>query len=310
MRHIYTLDMEFPRRSRHIARGILSEFPKLEIELNIEDSVIATAEDGAYIRRAYEEAHKRGMTCSLRVRTEYGREDALLGGLGLLHANSDCTATTIAPKDGFDFSGACPRCGMGAIQTKPCVLSPGARKYRQGNFLAVEESSRIIIRAEIGREIVKATKQPWCMRHPVTRSGEPIEDWMEPVPCATMPPLSRKSKGVMWGKSFGRTDIGQPAEAISPCPVCLREVQGDSQEEPVRLTYPQAAIDAAQKHAVVAMYEPKELFPRFDPIKRTYEHLYGLPQVLFNRAAIEVLMKHMQTEHIRDASWIQPVYSE
>jgi hypothetical protein len=165
------------------------------------------------------------------------------------------------------------------------------------------------MRSEIGREIVAAAGQPWCMRHPVTRDGAVVEEWLEPLPCATMPPLSRESEGVRFGSSTSGSLPGEPPEVIEPCSACGRTTWDYDWERHRRLAYPRAAIKAAQKHAVVVMHEPYGAFPEFDPVKRTCKTPIGLPWLLFSRKAIEVLVKYLESDDPSSSASIQPVFS-
>jgi hypothetical protein len=263
--------------------------------------------DEAASRELFDEACRLGFTCSFKVPRGYLIEDALCGELGILHGGGLNDGAKFA-KDTFDFSTGCPHCGLGAAQVKPTILPVRSKRYK-GNFAdGAEWSAIVLLRSEIGQEIIDATGQPWCMRHPVLRSGEVVEDWMEPIPCATMPPLSRKSKGVMFGCT---TQGGEPAEVKEPCPVCGRTIWDYDRSDYMRLMYPKAAIEAAQQHAVVAMYEPWHAFPEFDPIKRTCKDPIGLPWLLFSRKAIEVLVKYVKMEEdVRKNSFIEPVFAE
>ena len=133
---------------------------------------------------------------------------------------------------------------------------------------------------------------------------------MEPVPCATMPPLSRQSQGVRFGSSTSACDLGEPAEVTEPCPVCGRVIWDVDREQHTRFVYSRAAIEAAQKHAVVAMHEPYQAFPEFDPVHRSFKDLIGLPWLLFSRKALEVIVEYAQARDLGGEAGIQPVFAE
>src|SRR5579885_1089621 len=109
---------------------------------------------------AARELHRRivdvGINCSLSVAIEYERDDALaadLGIVGLGPSNTDAFKG-ILPRDAFDFSTACPCCGLGAQRAKPLLLSERAIRCK-GNFYDATDAGWPVIRAEIGREIIK-----------------------------------------------------------------------------------------------------------------------------------------------------------
>jgi len=305
------IDAEAPP-SRRTAKQLLARFPSVVVDFKDDLGFSTISPDESATHALYAEAKRLGLICSMNVTTNYDKADALAGDLGILctgPSNSN-SFKAVLPKDAFDFATGCPRCGMGAAQLRPQILTERSIRCGADFYTSEQGAGRVLMRAKIGREIVEATGQPWCMRHPVTRSGRVVKEWMEAVPCATMPPLSPKSTGVVWGSTNSSSRAGEPADVVPPCPVCGRTIWDYDRYHAPRLVYTRAAAEAAQQHAVVMMYEPWCIFPGFDPVKRQFEDLYGLPWLLFNRAAIKVLLKHMQTEHIRDSAWIQPVFAE
>lgn len=263
-------------------------------------------------KRLLTSARSLGIPASLEIITRYDRADALSGEFGLLERGPGSTAhfRGILPKDAFDSSRSCCQCGLGSVPVKAHILRKQSLESR-GNFeYGHVGSGFVLMRTEIGQEIIKATGQPECMRHPILRSGEVVKSWMEAVPTAVLPPLSRKSAGILWGATHAVSDIGGPPTQVPSCPKCKRITWSESHEEPTRLVYAKAAIGALRQHAVVLMYEPKDMFPKFNPRDGTFTNLYGFPLPLFNRAAIQVLLKYTQTEHIRDSAWIRPVFLE
>lgn len=320
MKHTYAINFGSLTtvHSKRAIRELATKFPELTFDFAAQYS---SSKDEHASRAAFQEAKARGLKCSFEVQTRYEYEDALSGDLGILGLGPAGTAhfRAVLPMDAFDFSTGCPRCGLGAAQTKPRIISERSIRCK-ANFYYCDlgsggqGASQILMRAEIGHEIIEATGQPWCMRHPITRSGSIVEKWMEPVACAAMPPLSPKSEGVLFGSTTALESTGEPPVVVNPCPVCGRTIWDYDREQHTRLIYPRAAAEAAQKHAVLAMYEPWVCFPSFDPVKRTFKHLYGLPWLLFSRKAIEVLLKYVRYSHsaedIRDSAFIQPVFSE
>jgi hypothetical protein len=261
-------------------------------------------------RALFAEASRLGFKCSFYVAPAYDVTDALSGELGFLHGGGLNDGARFAA-DTFDFSTGCPRCGLGAAQVKRTLLSTRYKRFK-GDFAdGARWSARVLLRSNIGQEIIEATDQPWCMRHPVLRSGEIVEDWMEPIPCATMPPLSRKSGGVFFGRTAQASLAGQLPQVVEPCPACGRTIWDYDRSQHPRLMYPRAAVEAAQQHAVVVMCEPWGIFPEFDPATRTCKEPVGLPWLLFSRKAIEVLVKYVKMgEDARKNSFIEPVFAE
>lgn len=291
---------------RQAIKALLRRYP--DLEANQTTGTVYTFDENRG-RALFDEAKRLGFATALEVSTLYGRDDALSGELGILSITSDDAGGNFN-EGTFDFSTGCPLCGLGAAQVKPLVLSERSIHYN-GNFNhGAEWSGRVIMRSEIGQQIIDATNQPWCMRHPVTDAGCIVQDWMEPVPCATMPPLSSRSEGVLFGSTGSGSAIGEPVEVLDPCPVCKRTVWDYDCEQPTRLMYPACAIEAAQRHAVLVMHEPWQAFPEFNPVKRTCEAPVGLPWLLFSRKAIEVLVQYLNPEKIRTNSYIEPVFAE
>jgi hypothetical protein len=309
VRNSYRIFVDFTRKATlSTLRKLAAEYPNVKV-----DRIgMVVSDNERHMRKLFKQMRNEGFPCNLHVTTYYDDDDARsaeMGRLGLGPASSTQFSATV-PSDAFDFSAACPRCGVGAQQVKPSLLATKSIGCRANFYYGHVGTLRPFLRAEIGKEIIKETGQPWCMRHPVTRAGKVVKQWMEPVPCATMPSISRKSKGVFFGKSEMCTDAGEPPEVIDPCSVCGRTALGRNHEFRLQIKYPREVLDWAQRHAVVAMYEPHEGFPTFDPVKRTFKSLYGLPILLFSPAAIRVLIKYCQTEHSRDSAFIEPVYCE
>lgn len=288
---------------------LLSEFG-LQWKPGVPGTIVVDSDRAA--RRLLAAAERRGVKALLEIITRYERKDALAGELGFVElgpANTTHFKATL-PKDAFDLTAACPRCGMGGRLAKPHILRKDSLRSKANFAYGHEGTFLVLMRSEIGKEIVEATGQPECMRHPVLRSGEVVKGWMEAVPTAILPPLSRKSTGVMRNGTLALRNIGDGPTLVPPCPSCKRTVWAESHEEPCRLVYSREAIESVRGHAVVLMHEVSNMFPKFDPRKREFSSLYGYPWPLFSRAAIEVLLKYMQTEHIRDSAWIRPVFSE
>jgi hypothetical protein len=291
---------------KKVIKELVARYPELKFD-RVTDSVFTPHEKQA--RGLFEDAKRLGVLVSLDVRTSYDLADAVSGELGLFSAASADVGAKF-PKDAFDFSTGCPRCGLGAAQVKPVVLPQRAKRCKAEFGNGAEWSGRLLVRPELGQAIIDATGQPWCMRHPVWRSGEVVEEWMEPVPCATMPPLSSKSRGVSFGRRTSGCDIGEPAEIVEPCCACGRSTWDFDLEQHARLVYSRAATDAAQRHAVVAMYEPHDAFPEFDPIERSCKVPIGLPWLLFSRTAVEVIVDYLRRKNLEEIASIQPVFSE
>lgn len=276
-------------------RALVSEFPRLALD-TVGISVVS--DDGGLIRRLRDRAKAQGFDCSMVVTTDYTREDALLGELGwLTGAGSDQFRASL-PKDAFNFTSACTQCGLGGVQVKPYLLAERAITCKGPFYIVPQEAFRIMMRAEIGLEMVEATGSPNSLRHPVTRSGKVVREWVEPVPTATMPPLSPKSEGIIY----------KDAET---CSACGRAAWDHAEDVSSRLVYSRAAIANAQKHAVVAMHEPFARLPEFDRGRRVFKKPYGLPLLLFSRAAVKVLAKYIEPDKgFPAASTIEPVFAE
>ncbi len=308
MHHYYRVYFDVDNASAR--KRVVDLLAECELQLDTPGTVLVHGDSAA--RHLLAAANSRGIKASLDISTQYDRADALTGELGALRLGAASTThfRAVLPNDAFDLADACPHCGLGCMPVKPHVLRKESMRSRSNFEYGNEGTALVLMRSEIGREIVEATGQPECMRHPVLRSGEVVKDWMEAVPTATLPPLSRKSAGILRGSTHALSDVGEPARSVPPCPECKRTIWSESHEEPTRLVYSRAAIKSVRQHAVVLMHEPPDMFPKFDRRKRVFTSLYCYPWPLFSRAAIKVLLKYMQTEHIRDSAWIRPVFSE
>lgn len=315
MQHAYRVSFSYSTRSdRKKAKDLSRSFSGIEIDFDSDLALYTVSDDADASRALLQEAQSQGLTCGLNVTTDYGPEDALAGELGIFGLGPTSREDLLGklPKDAFDFSTGCPRCGLGAAVAKPHLMSKAAVRSKL-SFIDCTTGGRVLMRSEIANAIIEATGQPWCMRHPMIRDGSVVEEWMEPVPCATMPPLSPKSEGVRIGNSTSGSFLGEPPEIIPPCPVCGRNMWDYARDTPTRLVYTREAIEAAQKHAVVAMYEPRAGFPELDPVGRTFDFLGTMPLLLFNRDAIGALLKHMkypEGNDVRDTALIEPVFAE
>ena len=313
----YTYDLYIDRFTRKHPKSAIREIASRHssIEFDHISCLFRPSDDESLMRSLYLEVISRGFKCSFGVIIHYEIADALIGSLGMLEATSGNQWGTL-PKDAFDFTAACTHCGVGATQVKPHTLNARCIRYK-GDFLSGQRgTSHVLIRTEIANEIIQATGQPECMRHPLNTEGKAVKEWMEPVPTAVLPPLSRRSLGVCFGSTTANVLAGDPPEMIPPCPMCGRIVWDRNYEQPLRLCYSKAAIKAAQKHAVVSMYEPRYCFPDFDPVKQVYTNKYlaGIPDLLFNRTALDVLANYIRPDYtesnIRFLSCIVPVFSE
>lgn len=309
MKDVYRVFFEPDRKHpKRAIKALVALFPGLDLD-DSGDMVVSDNVD--LVRTLFAEARNQGFECTLVARTELTREDALLGNLGQLAAADANTFVAKLPKNAFDFSTACPRCGLGARQVKAYVLNEHGRRCR-GPFYVVRgprglpESpqapagnihGRFLMRADIGYELVAAIDRDDCVRHPVTRTGEVIEEWLEPVPTGTLPPMSRKSTGVTF---------------CDRCDVCGRVCYDRNHEAPERLVYSDEAVRDAQQHPFLEMFEPFEAWPQLDAARQDFKYPYGLPMLVLSRVAIEVLNKHVELEkdNIWLASGIIPVFSE
>jgi len=312
MKHHYAVYFEPTRsHSKQDIQKLVACFDELSL---LSDCNVVISENARAVRRLSDEAKNNGFRCSFQIRNEYEYSDALSGVLAILWLGLSGGISSFKaslPGDAFEFPPGCPRCGLGARWVKPHVLTERAVRCG-GNFhYGIDSHTRIpLMRSEIGEKVIKATGARECMRHPVTRSGRIVKEWMEPVPGMTMPALSTKSEGIMWDYSFGTTATGDPPERIEPCPECGRHAWGDSYEKPRRLVYSREAVKRAEKHGVVWMREPMGLFPTFDPKKRVFKDFYGWPLLLFSRKAIEAVLPYCQMERIRATAHFEPVFSE
>lgn len=308
MKDIFLIGYEAPRALvTRILRPIVGRDPDVLVNLSAE-SIVTHSESCAHdIMHAFA-ANK--VLCGLTVTTRYDKTDALAGVFGIVALGPHNTFK-FKPRlreGSFDFSSGCPRCGLGAAQIRPYVLNDGAKACRRAAY-ATYESERLFFREDVAREIVAATGQPWCMRYPVDARGKVSRAWMEAVPCATMPPLSRASTGVLFGSTASGVSMGEAPEVIAPCAACGREIWDYDFLRRPRLVYSKAAAEAGARHAIVSMHEPWVAFPEFDPVTRRFGSLIGMPWLLFNRSAIEVLLRYSHGERDAIAS-IEPVYSE
>jgi hypothetical protein len=296
----------------HRIRALWSDAECVKISLDQDHLVVVFSDNESIMRRIYTEAKEGGCTCSFEARATYDRSDSLMGDFGELmlggsHWRASCPTL---PRDAMDLTAACPRCGLGAAWVKPHVMTERSIKYPQ-NFTSGQPGTNLILmRSHIGREVMAATGQPGCMRHPVTPKGRIIEEWMEAVPVGTLPPLSTRCEGVLHGSTRALSHTGEPARLIPPCTHCGQVVWAKSYDVPARLVYDREAASLAQALGVVQMHEPMDVFPTFNPVQNEFKDYYGWPRILFSRAAIQAILKYAQTEHYTDSAWFEPVFSE
>lgn len=308
MRHAYVVSFE-PIRGRGIPeiRQLVARTPGLVLDQSGE---VVSTEDENLARRLFQEGTSQGFCVSFWVSTFYSRSDALSAELGRIGIGPgrNHPKVSLLP-NAFEGDDICQTCGSGATLCNPHVLSQQAVRFT-GKFLRGAEGTGIVLmRSEIAKAIMDATDDHECMRHPVTRSGDPAAEWMEPVSRMTMPELSRKSEGVLWGASYALSDPGAPPENVEPCEGCGRPVWDKDLHRHTRLVYPPAAVKQAQQFGVVSMYEAESVHPEFDANRRRFTSLWGFPRLLYTAEAIEVLSDYIEHEDQPDRMFIEPVFS-
>lgn len=213
-------------------RAIVKAHPNVELGGSGE---VAHGQERA-LRALVADARVHGIPCHLEVSTTFERQDALSGELGRLSLGLESTSgfKAMLPHDAFDLSTGCLECGLGCKQVKPYFLTEKT-VHCAGAFHASEQSSRFLMRSEIGRKIMEATGQPDCMRYAATRNGRVVKEWLEPVPTFTMPPLSPATKGVV----FARVNSADASRV--ECRTSGRKAWDKGNDEATRLVYSEAA---------------------------------------------------------------------
>jgi hypothetical protein len=309
MRHYCTVFIDVEPGQDEIVRKTLTSYPGVTVSPG---GACVRSENLDQGRKLYAELSAQGLKAGFQVQTEYDRKDASGAELGIVELGpaSSTAFRACLEGDAFDNSIGCPECGLGGARKKPQILSPKYDRSRSNFEWGQEGTFTIFVRAEIGLAIAKATAQPGCVLAPIERSGKVVDTWLELVPTALMPPLSAKSEGLLRGATLAMSSLGEPARAVDPCTGCGRATWAEAYYEPTRLLYSRAAVKEAQKAGISLMYEPKDVFPRYSSRTRKFESYYGFPWLVLSKAAIEVLLKYMQTEHTRDSAFIRPIYSE
>jgi hypothetical protein len=299
---------DIPRRKD--IEALVSQRPSLQLP---EHSGVVISRSEPDIHWFLSAARELGCRCLLNVTTFYEIADVLNAPFGIFQGGVNTQPAgfrAVLPTDAFDFTGACGTCGLGARQVKPHVLSQSSLRCKPGCYSA-DLSPSVLIPTPTARQIIEATGQPECMRHPTTRAGELVREYMEPVPSATMPPLSRElCKGISFGSTDAVGDAGEPPKVAPPCPECGRETWDFDRSQHSRLVYAREAADHLRSRAVVEMNEPWAVFPDFDVKQRTFKWPASLPRILFNADALKLLIDHAVSENPKDTIVITPVHIE
>lgn len=265
MRHSYRITFApYTPSVDRAARKLVEQYPALSYDPR-GMAVASSREDEC--RSLFHTAQREGIRWALSVITWYDRDDVLSAPFGIFRGGGvqPDQFRAVLPKDSFDFSGACSTCGLGARQVEPHLLSQQSLRCKPRPY-GTENSRSVMLPTPVSREIIEATGQPGCMRHPRTREGGDVENYMEPVPMATMPPLSRElSQGISFGSTDSFGGIGDPPKVVPPCPECGREIWDFDRSQHSRLVYSQKEAEGLRSLAVVVMDEPWSGWPEFDP---------------------------------------------
>ena len=306
MRLRFSVFTDLPNsRLRSRISALASERPSLRFDDKAEAVFSESEEDSMWFAAAAEDL---GCSCTVELDTVYEESDLRDAAFGVFQGveHREDRFRAVLPKDAFSFEKACPQCGLGAAQQRPHVLSPQSLKCKPRCY-GTENSPSVILPAAIARDLIEATGQPECMRFAQVKSGDTTREWMEPVPLATMPPLSKeKSIGILFGDNCSEDE-----EEMSSCPKCGRECWAFDGSAPPRLVYHLEEVAELQSMAVTVMHEPWSEFPIFDHKSWKYKDLtYCLPYLLFNNDALKVLIEHARSEIRSGALQIIPVYIE
>jgi hypothetical protein len=127
----------------------------------------------------------------------------------------------------FDLSGACARCGTGAVQRGPLVVKPS--ELAKGGDVALTYDHEVLLSPRLA-DALRSRGLPADALRPVRgRKGEAVE-WVQLLPIFELPPVAPETRGLVRER---------------PCPVCRRDGFYVDAQAPLELVYPRAAVDPA-----------------------------------------------------------------
>lgn len=142
--------------------------------------------------------------------------------------------------DRFDFSTACPCCGIGARQIAPLVI-PNSSLPKKGSICRTLEGY-ILLSQPLRDALVKADLSGPEFRQVVSPRGEPLNCWQMSA-SFEMPPMNEETRR----RLRGRLQDG--------CPKCGRDNFFDGKFEPVLFTYDRSSLGDLALPDVVRTYE-------------------------------------------------------
>jgi len=146
------------------------------------------------------------------------------------------------PENGteYDTSGACPRCGTGAVQTSAMMV---AFKRKTGQLCATARG-HILVSSELAdafrAEVITGVELRQVRYH---RNNEPLP-WWQIISTYEMPKFGPETK-----------HMGRDTDPGWGCPVCQRDMHVNISKEPTEIVYDRREVDPDQLPDVVHTWE-------------------------------------------------------
>lgn len=190
--------------------------------------------------------HSRGLTWAIE-RIEHEYTDDELRSFPLLELcidadpiGGDCHSSVYGTV--YDVSGACPRCGTGAVQTSPLMI-PLKGLPKKGE-ICLGPHFEWLVGAKLRKGIEKAELTGLELRQALFyRNKEPLP-WWQMVSAYEMPKISKAS-----------TNLGRDTDPGWGCPVCERDMHVNMKLEPLDIVYERRDVDPAKIPDVVHTWE-------------------------------------------------------
>lgn len=151
----------------------------------------------------------------------------------------------------YDFSGACPECGTGAVQTSPLILPAGS--VPTTGQIVCTCAGEILVADPLAEALGEAAITGVELRQVVARRAREALPWWQIMSAHEMPRMAPETLGIVRESCW--TAISPICTFPPPCKRCRRDGHYRTIAEPMQIVYRRADVGYASIPDVVHTWE-------------------------------------------------------
>lgn len=154
------------------------------------------------------------------------------------------------PREAFDWSTGCPRCGAGARQVTPLRITPGGHWHRglpRKGLICQTLDQEYLVTGPLYEALANAGLVGLELLQVRSSKDQPLP-WWQIVPRHEMPPMAPETRGIV----PGRDADGRPQQG---CVQCGRDNHFATLKEPMQIAYRRSQFGTAPLPDVTQTYE-------------------------------------------------------